>query len=157
MDWIIVGAAMLALSHMVWTDFKFRHIHAITLLLFTAATIAELWLHHQLTSQLWLQYLLNVSYTVLALSSGALILHLIRKISFREMIGKGDLLLLLPACFWFEIVHYLVWFNVSLVLMAISHLILSNLRRMSRKEGVPMAGYLSLTMIIYLFLRPSFS
>jgi hypothetical protein len=74
-------------------------------------------------------------------------------------IGWGDILILLSCIFYFSPINFIIFYCSGLVFVILLHGISMSVKsKMQQHSGtIPMAGYLSLFLIIYIFLSIIFN
>ena len=143
MRWAIVFVTLVALGHMVYTDFRYRYIQSYVVLLLAILTGAQLWIEESPT---WNLYLFNLGYTIALFAISLCIVSLKRgSWHWQTFIGRGDVFLLIPLCFWLDTWSFILWFNVSLLATLVFHGILRQQTWYNNPQSIPLAGYFSVT------------
>lgn len=145
---------LLPLTHIVWTDFKERNLHLFTVGIITLFT--ALYLVFRFGRDLYYPfYLWNLAFSIILFGVSAFLVAISRKESMKNVLGAGDVLFILPVCFWFETMNYIIWLNITLVLTLIAHVVLLRTRFYHTHKTVPLAGFFAVSFGLYLiFLIP---
>lgn len=98
--------------------------------LFFSNTLPELFLASIIANLMFVSALLLVAFLYSKIKL---------KMKFDQVIGLGDILFFLAACFSFSTLSFLVVFISALIFSLILHLSVKN-----KKQSVPLAGYMSL-------------
>jgi hypothetical protein len=131
-------------------DLRTREVHVILFPALFGLLLIELNARQSLDG-IWLNSVPNILYLALICS----ILSLYSFVRFRTFnifhgIGLGDILLLLAICIWFEITDYVFFTSIAFLSSLLAHLGLTRLfRKYRQRNSVPLAGYVSLCMIVW--------
>lgn len=144
-------ASLLTLGHIVFTDFKARYVHLLTVLALLAVTVTRLVWGKEWV--LWEFYAFNLLFIgfILVVSIG--VVSYKKSIRWREVMGIGDVVFLLLVCFWFDTMTFIIYFNVSVISALIAHFALSKLSIYDTDKGVPFAGYFAIVLMIFTAIR----
>lgn len=144
-------ASLLTLCHVVFTDFKARYVHILTVIALLAVTVIRLvWGD---TWYQWEYYVINLIFTTLILLISIGVVARSKAIDWRQVMGIGDLIFLLMICFWFDTITYVIYFNASVIIAMISHFLLGKLSSYRADEGVPFAGYFAVVLMIFIAIK----
>ncbi len=141
----------LPLLHMAYTDLRDRHIHGVAWLVFLVLTVLHLMFQTSTTSSV-AAGALNLALVALILGISVLVMHWKRGLKPSRMIGKGDLLFFIPGVFWLDTIHFIFWFNITLIGSVLLHWALGRLAWYQQKGSVPLAGFFSLSLLIFLWV-----
>ncbi len=144
-------ASLLTLGHVVFTDFKARYVHLLTVITLLAVTVLRLVLNE--TWYLWEYYLMNLVFTTLILLISIGVVARRKLLKWHQVMGSGDLLFLFMICFWFDTMTYVIYFNVSVIMAMISHFLLGKFTLYREDEGVPFAGYFAIVLMIFIMIK----
>lgn len=107
------------------------------------------------SSLLYMSQLFN--YMFLALCSIVILVYYRIKFgSFNlidQGIGLGDVVYLLVVAFGLYFVEYVIWFNVSLIVALLIHVLVRNQSWYRYPDHVPLAGLQSLVLIPFIFIE----
>lgn len=127
-------------------DFKSRTIDIFSL---AGLAVSVVLFHFYVRPIDFLEASFSLAYLTLVLVMGALVLRLMFKKDLRGALGTGDFLFFVPTVFFFDFPSYLIWFNVSILLTLILHLLISKISgKPDQKKLIPLAGYLAVLLII---------
>lgn len=144
-------ASLLTLSHMVFTDFKARYVHILSVIALLVVTVIRLiWGD---TWYLWEYYLINLTFTILILLISVGVVARSKALDWRQVMGVGDLIFLFIICFWFDTMTYVIYFNVSVIVAMISHFLLAKLSSYRADVGVPFAGNFAIVLMIFIAIK----
>ncbi len=144
-------ASLLTLGHVVYTDFKSRYVHIMTILALLAITVTQLVWND--TWYLWEYYAMNLIFTTLILLISIGVVARKKGLGWRQVMGAGDLLFLVMICFWFETMTFVIYFNVSVVLAIVAHFFLGRIPKYQAETGVPFAGYFAIVSMIFIMFK----
>ena len=144
-------ASLLTLGHVVFTDFKARYVHILTVLALLGVTVARLVWNN--TWFQWEYYLINVIFVTLILVISIGVVARRKAIQWRQVMGAGDLIFLYIVCFWFDTTTFVIYFNVSVVTAMLAHFLLSRLSSYRAETGVPFAGYFAVILMVFTLIK----
>lgn len=126
-------------------------------MVFPALAIALLALRYGTEpSTLSFNFILNCSY-VLILVGILMVYFRIRSGSWKMIdqgLGAGDLVFWLVVCLLPEFYLFLIWFNVSIILALVIHLVLRNREWYGNANKIPLAGLQAVVLIIFILIDP---
>lgn len=139
---------VIPLSAIIFEDFKFRAIHwywIVFLFILTAYFFP-------FNKGVILANATYIVFQVLVLS----IYYSIKNKQWTNIIntylGIGDVLFLIPLCLIFSLPNFMVFLIISFTVSLLIHS-LTNLVRREKTQTIPLAGYMSIVLIIFLFFQ----
>jgi len=133
------------MAHFVYTDFRYRYISLYILVTFVAISFFMFWHHGD--EIVLLERLINLALVTMVFGVAFLLLKWRTQKSPKELIGEGDILLIVPICFWFNLQPFIYWFNGILIFALCTHLLMSKVQP-SSAPSIPLAGYMALSFSV---------
>ncbi len=131
-------------------DFKYRAIHAVTIIGIGIIAIILNYLEPQLT---FFDVLKNIGFLVIT-SSAFMIYLTIKNKTFQnpidQSIGLGDLLFLIVITPLFQVQQYILFFIIGLMISVVVFILSKSILK---EQTIPLAGYLSFILIICFGLK----
>ncbi|WP_298423814.1 hypothetical protein [uncultured Kordia sp.] len=131
-------------------DFKYRAIHAVTIIGIGIIAIILNYLEPQLT---FFDMLKNIGFLVIT-SSAFMIYLTIKNKTFQnpidQSIGLGDLLFLIVITPLFQVQQYILFFIIGLMISVVVFILSKSILK---EQTIPLAGYLSFILIICFGLK----
>lgn len=140
------------LTVVVWQDFKWRAISVWVLLALIALTVADAFFQ---PGWYWKYTLINAVLVFIQLLLIKLWFSLKagKNIRFRDhLMGIGDLVFFVAPCFFLNTLTFMVYYVVSLVLIALGYLVWKGLSGNRTDSFVPLAGGMAITMCLVMIL-----
>lgn len=144
-------ASLLTLGHVVFTDFKARYVHLLTVIALLVVTVFRLAWND--TWFQWEYYLMNLFFTSLILLVSIGVVARKKSLKWHEVMGTGDLIFLFMICFWLDTMTYVIYFNASVIIAMIAHFLLGKFTSYQRDDGVPFAGYFAMVLMIFIMIK----
>ncbi len=140
-----------------YEDFRYR---SIRIFLFPILAFALFWFTVRNTpvEEIAANAVLNTFYVLLILLMSFLYLYFFRKKAFMpsQYLGVGDLLFLLCVSMCFDPVDFVMFITASMFAAILFHFVLSSLfRRYRLMHVVPLAGYQSFCLLIFIVIKPT--
>ena len=143
MDYIPVSILFISFGLMVFQDIKYRHIHiGLPILVFAASVYV-----YRNSISIW--EVLNTAFFIL-INFVAITMYFSIKNSkfqnpFKRYIGIGDLLFLIAVIPLFSFRNYVLFFISGMIVSLLLYVVFQN---RSSQKTIPLAGYLSLYIIL---------
>ena len=156
MNLLFIFTGMLSAGLILWQDFKDREIHILWLALFCLSGI----LHFYLGKGTGALMNLGISYSLVSLMLFILVFLTKMLTGQRVMdrqLGWGDIFMLYGLASWWETFEFLVFYTLSLWMLASLFLIAQKTNRIPKNYPIPLAGAWALTFMLYFPLTQFFS
>jgi hypothetical protein len=140
MFWLRLLVTLLLIC-IAYEDFKHRMVKLIYYLLLIVALLFIRFETIQ-SEDFFIHFGMNLAYLLLLLSTSLLTLYLFRRKVSNPLIyiGLGDLILLFTFCLWFDLLNFLIFNTISLILALLIHVVLSRYPFYSKHGTIPLAG-----------------
>lgn len=157
LEWMQVMALVVGLASCLvicWQDIRQRWVHLLPLLLlgctgfvFKVAQPFPIWTRELAANWIFLIMILGVAWVYMRIRHG-------NAPFFNYQIGWGDVVFLAAAATWLSPLGFVLYFVTGSLILLLTVLILVALGSVHRQWPIPLAGMLSLYLILYWPLTP---
>jgi len=146
---ILASVAVVLCVIVAYQDFRFREINFLLIIILGFIVGARKFFLTSFLELFLIDFLINAMICIILLAA-LRIYYLLRKKSFKESIGNGDLLLFLIFALGMDSLDFPINFTFALVFSLIAHILLKSFYL--RHQTIPLAGLMCLYLSAFLII-----